>query len=236
MTGGTGDTFAIIRGTVTPRRGQPTAVKFTIDPTHFTLAQGQVHARDRHRRRASGSTVKPQIVSVNNPNGKNVDPTHSRTGSAAPGLPSGTVPAGSATTAVLAPVQFDHKNPNGSVTYTVNVKGLSNTSGQFLLGFYLPGDANGDGKVDTTDVAATKAELGVTASNANYTFDADANRDGRINSVRHVGHQAEHGREDDDHPDRLRQPRPDRPDPGEQPGLHDPLPSTSPARRPPARR
>ena len=67
------------------------------------------------------------------------------------------------------------------VTYTVQVKGLDHTSGQYLLGFYLPGDANGDGTVNKTDITTIKSLVGDTATNSNYSFDADVNRDAIIN-------------------------------------------------------
>ena len=67
------------------------------------------------------------------------------------------------------------------VSYTVQVKGLNHTSGQYLLGFYLPGDANGDGTVNSTDITTIKSLVGDTATNSNYSFDADVNRDAIIN-------------------------------------------------------
>ncbi len=65
--------------------------------------------------------------------------------------------------------------------YTVHVKGLFGTSGQYLLGFYLPGDAAGTGTVTNTDVTTVKSLLNDAATNSNYNFDADVNRDGIIN-------------------------------------------------------
>ena len=44
----------------------------------------------------------------------------------------------------------------------------------------IPGDANGDGKVDTTDTQAVYTALGTTMKDQNYNPDADANRDGLI--------------------------------------------------------
>ena len=84
---------------------------------------------------------------------------------------------------MLAPVQFNHKNPNGSVTYTVKVRGLKGTTGGFLLGFYLPGNATGSGTVAAADLKAVQAEVGQGAASSTYTFDADVNRDGTINKT-----------------------------------------------------
>ena len=88
---------------------------------------------------------------------------------------------GPQTTAVTTTVGFSKKNPNGSVTYTVNVLGMGGSTGNFLLGFYLPGDADGDGKVTQTDINTIKSELGANGNSSKYTFDADTNRDGVIN-------------------------------------------------------
>jgi hypothetical protein len=63
----------------------------------------------------------------------------------------------------------------------VNVKGLSGGTGKYLVGFYLPGDTNGDGTVDKTISRAIKTLMGDNATNKNYNFDADVNRDGIIN-------------------------------------------------------
>ncbi len=71
---------------------------------------------------------------------------------------------------------------NTSTTYTVEVKGLHHTTGQYLVGFYLPGDASGDGTVTSTDITTIKSLLGDAATNSNYSFDADVNRDGIINN------------------------------------------------------
>ena len=63
----------------------------------------------------------------------------------------------------------------------MQVKGLNSTTGKYLLGFYLPGDTNGDGTVNKTDITTIKSLLGDAATNSNYSFDADVNRDGIIN-------------------------------------------------------
>ncbi len=56
------------------------------------------------------------------------------------------------------------------------------TSGTYLVGFYLPGDVGGTGTVTQSDIKTIKSEHGLTAVSSNYTFDADANRDGVINN------------------------------------------------------
>jgi hypothetical protein len=65
----------------------------------------------------------------------------------------------------------------------VKVRGLKGSTGGFLLGFYLPGNATGSGKLAQADLTAVQAELGQGASSSKYTFDADVNRDGTINQT-----------------------------------------------------
>jgi len=179
LTAGAGSMFAIIPGTITAV-GQMAVVKFTIDPSHFTLPRGTFKLGIDVAADPSG-TLKPLIAAINAPDGKPVrqayhsayDPTVLRhnTGS------------GAATSAVLTPISVNRKDPGAAVTYTVTVGGQGGTTGKFLLGFYLPGDANGDGVVDQSDVKLIKSELGAKGGSTRYTFDADANRDGRISAT-----------------------------------------------------
>jgi hypothetical protein len=76
------------------------------------------------------------------------------------------------------PVPKQGQSPIG---YTLQVKGLQGTTGHYLVGFYLPGDINGDGTVSKTDIKTIRSLLGDNAENRNYVFDADINRDGMIN-------------------------------------------------------
>ena len=76
--------------------------------------------------------------------------------------------------------------PHGQMkpaTYTVKVQAVGKTSGNFLLGFYLPGDANGDGVVNKTDLQIVKASMNTRATSPKYNFNADVNRDGRIGKI-----------------------------------------------------
>ncbi len=88
----------------------------------------------------------------------------------------------SPTSAVIVDLKVPAKGL-AATSYTVQVKGLDASTGSYLLGFYLPGDAAGTGTVTSADVKTIKSERGLTASSANYTFDADANRDGVVNSA-----------------------------------------------------
>ncbi len=176
LTGGAGDTFAIVPGEIT-KANQPAVIKFTIDSTHFTVPKGKFTLGVDIVKDPT-STLKPMIGSLNNANGIAImGMKHS---AYAAKLSNATVAPGSTTSAVLAPIQMDSHNPVGTTTYSVKVRGLQGTTGKFLLGFFLPGDANGDGKVDTADLTKIKSLLGQRGGTSAYSFDADTNRDGRI--------------------------------------------------------
>ena len=100
------------------------------------------------------------------------------------------------------------KSGDAPASYTIQVAGLDHTTGQYLLGFYLPGDANGDGTVNKTDFTTIKSLLGDTATNSNYNFDADVNRDGIINQQDVKLTKENLGAVDPGQPRRLGQPRP----------------------------
>ena len=178
LTGGFGNTFAIARTTIPDTNGTA-QVSYTIDPTLFTLpkrkfALGIDVAAD------SNSTAQALITSVNDSTGAVVPQTfHSIYD---PHLTHAQVAAGSGTSAVITPAKL-FPNRNDPVTYTVTTTAKNNTSGPVLVGFFLPGDANGDGKVDQTDIATIKSELGSVSGDSRYTFDADTNRDGRIGLI-----------------------------------------------------
>ncbi len=179
LTGGAGNTFAILPGTI-DKPGDTVSVPFTIDSTHFTRPSGKMALGIDVVPDPNG-TLKPLISSVTNPHGDVVPQTfHSIY---APHVKHRQVGSGAGTSAVLTPVSSFPSSSNEAVKETVQVQATAKSSGKFLLGFYLPGDANGDGKVDKTDLALVKSELGSKAGSAKYTFDADANRDGKIGKI-----------------------------------------------------
>lgn len=181
LTGGAGNTFAIIPGTISTTDGT-TSINFTIDPTHFNLPK-RAFTLGIDVIAASGSTINPMISSVFGHNDTQIIPQtfHSVYN---PHLTYQQLAAGDGPSSVLTPLQLGHgANANSPITYTVHVTAFNNTSGNFLLGFYLPGDVNGNGTVDKTDLATVKSLQGVTKNSSNYNFEADANRDGRIGKV-----------------------------------------------------
>jgi hypothetical protein len=178
LTGGH-NTFAIVPGTVA-KPGGTTATQFTVDSAHFTLPRKSFTLGIDVVANA-GSNIKPLISAVDNPHGDIVPQTfHSIY---APHLSHFKVASGAGTSAVLTPISLSPNDPAKPATYTVNVEGQAKSSGDYLLGFYLPGDANGDGSVNKTDIQIVKAAMGARAGSAKYNFDADANRDGRIGRI-----------------------------------------------------
>src|SRR5262249_420171 len=143
LTSGAGNTFAILPGKI-DKAGDTVDVSFTLDPTHFVRPQGKVAMGIDVVPDPSG-TLKPLIASVTDPHGAVVPQTfHSIYD---PHLQRRQVAAGRGTSAVISPLGSFPSDPTKPVTYTVQVQATANSNGNFLLGFYLPGDANGDGKV-----------------------------------------------------------------------------------------
>ena len=146
---------------------------FVIESGHFTVPKGRLTlgvdvVAD------TGSTVSPQIVSVSK-GGLHVAMT---------GVPHGPHASAKAVAAsphaVLATINLPHKGTAFSASFTTKIAATSKTSGDYLLGYYLPGDVSGDGKVDASDLATIKSLVGKTVNDTAYNFDADSNRDGKI--------------------------------------------------------
>ena len=178
MTGGVGNTFAILPATIAKAGGTAT-VSFNLDPKLFTDKGNKPFVIGIDVAPNSTSTANPTITSVTTPTGQTLKAQHtvfdaevkrtgvqseSKTSSAAlitiPGLPKAGKP----------------------MTYKVNVSALNKSSGDILLGFYLPGDATGGGTVNQAGLNATQYALSTNANDTTgkYSFDADANRDGVI--------------------------------------------------------
>lgn len=178
MTGGAGNTLAILPGTISSAGGK-SSVTFTIDPANFTLPRGTM-TLGIDVVPEPGTSLVPQITAVDTSSGHAIPITHAIYN---PRVPRTQVGSGNQTSAVLAQVGFSSLHPDKAGTYTVTVTGANNTSGSFLLGFYLPGDVTGDGTVNKTDLSETRATLGSQPGQTRYNFYADANRDGRINAT-----------------------------------------------------
>lgn len=175
LTGGAGNTIALVAGTVATGGGT-TPSAFILNASHFSAPKGRF-TLGVDVVATTNSSLKPVITSI----------ASEAKGHAlvyrGPQGPKALVRASSDTVAhaVLTEVGFPSKAKNAGASYAVKITGASSTKGDFLLGYYLPGDADGNGKVDQADLTAIKSQNGKTVTDADYLFDADANRDGRVN-------------------------------------------------------
>ncbi len=167
LTGGAGNSFALVPGTI-DQAGGAAALQFTIDPGHLSKPSGSL-VLGIDVTGQSNSQVDPRIVSVASAQGI--------TAQGAGGARGLRLSRGRGSTAVLATMESGSNRAN----FTVNVSARRRTSGGFLVGYYLPGDVNGNGVVEQADVGTTRGLIGARVDQTRYNFDADANRDGRIN-------------------------------------------------------
>jgi hypothetical protein len=182
MSAGQGDTFAIMPGAVSSV-GQISSLDFKISPQLFTAPKGSfvmgidIAPATSSSSSSTTSSLKPLIVSVKDAYGRVISVDHSHyNAKVAKANKLGDV----STSAVL--VKLKVPSANQPVTdYSVQVKGLDLTTGQYLVGFYLPGDVQGTGTVTQADVQTVHKDKGMTAENSNYNFNADADRNGVIN-------------------------------------------------------
>ena len=174
LTGGAGSTFALMPATIATAGGTA-AEKFTVNKADFTGAgaSGKLTI-GIDVATATTSKLNPKIVAVLGPDNK---PLHLTRATYSPKIAAST--GSGATRGVLVTI------PVGDTpsTYTVVVAGQKKTSGDAMLGFYLPGDSDGSGVIDSKDISAIQAAMGSRSGGSTYNFEADANRDGIINGV-----------------------------------------------------
>jgi Dockerin type I domain len=184
LSAGEGSTFAIMPGTVTTA-GQVSTVDFKIDPTMFTaprkngkIVLGVDVAAATSSSSSTTATLTPEIVSITDASGHVIRAQHTKYDpKVAKANKLGNTPTSAVTFSVTVP-----KTGQPAADYSLQVKGLQSTTGQYLVGFYLPGDVAGTGTVTKADLQTIKKDNGMTAQNSSYNFDADVNRDGVINS------------------------------------------------------
>ncbi|OJW24993.1 MAG: hypothetical protein BGO49_01805 [Planctomycetales bacterium 71-10] len=177
LSAGMGSTFAIVPGTVA-EANKVSTVDVKLDSTHFTAGNRGRITLGIDVAADPSSSVKPVVSAIKSANGRNVAFQHSRYSQAlvkAQGM--GTPLSSAVTTTVQLP-----KAGKGPAAYQVQVKGATADTGGYLLGFYLPGDVDGDGVVSKDDVAAIASKFGRSSTDDGYSFDADANRDGKIDA------------------------------------------------------
>ncbi len=177
LSAGMGSTFAIVPGTVA-EANKVSTVDVKLDPTHFTAGRRGRIMLGIDVASDPNEAVKPVIVAVKAANGRNVPIQHSLYTRAV--LKSNNLgsPQSSAVT-LTVPVPRAGQAP---ATYHVQVKGATADTGSYLLGFYLPGDVSGDGVVTNDDIKTIASKFGSVSGDDGYSFDADVNRDGKIDA------------------------------------------------------
>ena len=179
MTGGVGDTFAILPATIHTAGGH-TSVAFSLDPKLFTDKGNKPFVLGIDVAPNSTSSTLPVVQSVTSNTGKTLsvqhtvfDPKVTRSGVQAESKMS---------SAALVTIPGLPTKGSKSTIYKVNIAATGKTSGDILVGFYLPGDASGTGMVDQASINALQYAMGKDANDTTgkYSFDADANRDGKI--------------------------------------------------------
>jgi hypothetical protein len=179
LSAGEGSTFAIMTGTVNTAR-QVSSVQFAINPGDFTPTRNGRILLGIDVAADPNTSIQPEIVSVKNANGRIAGTLlHSVYTRAIIKAKKLTDPISSAVMISL-PVP---KTGQAPADYTVQVRAANNTTGDYLLGFYLPGDVAGTGTVTQADLQTIRSDLGTSASSSKYNFDADVNRDGIIAPV-----------------------------------------------------
>jgi len=179
LSAGMGSTFAIIPGAVTTA-GQISTVQFKIDPSQFATAKGDKIVLGIDIAADPSSTIKPEIISVKSVSGGAASQVHHSYYSRA--LVSANKLGSPLSSAVLTTIRVP-KAGQAPAVYSVQVEGMAKSTGNYLLGFYLPGDVTGAGTVTTADIQSIISKLGASSTSSNYTFDADANRGGKISLV-----------------------------------------------------
>ncbi len=179
LTGGTGNLLAIMPGTIATAK-EVGNVTFNLSKPQFTIPKGRMTLGIDVVPDTS-TTFKPEISSVEDPSGRAIRGTTRAIFN--PSVKRNRDTGDPRSSAMLVPLSTPRGDALTSSTFTVKVAGAGDSTGRYLLGFYLPGDANGNGVVDGSDVKAVRSALNSTPNDTRYTFDADADRDGRINNT-----------------------------------------------------
>ena len=174
LTGGAGAVFADLPATIsTP--GATVALPFTIDPAHFKVPHGTMTLGIDVS--GNGTTpASPLITSVLDAKGHPL-PIHHTTYPASVSKLLGGKTQSSAVTVTLNLSALRHGK---SQSFSVVVASAGGSTGSLHVGFYLPGDAAGNGVVTQSDIKTIQAAQNIVAGGSTYNVDVDANRDGQI--------------------------------------------------------
>jgi hypothetical protein len=176
LTGGLGSQFAEISGTIaTP--GGSVEIPFAINPALFARPNGRI-LLGIDVSPQSGSDALPRIVEVDNAQGAFVAPAlHATYDPAVSRLLNGKTETSASLVSLPAPTGHTAQ------MFAVRVADTGHAGGAVRVGFYLPGDANGDGAVTPADLGAIRAAMGSHYGDPRYSVDLDTNRDGRVDAA-----------------------------------------------------
>ncbi|GAC1334446.1 MAG: hypothetical protein NVSMB14_01520 [Isosphaeraceae bacterium] len=153
--------FATLNGQIAAP-GRPTIVEFQIQPTR-TYSDAPIPVLLGFQASPSiGSKVVPQIVRIRSLAGRTTHSVQTK--------------GDSLFASALIPL-------SGPATYAVRVKGAAGTTGPFQIAVFLPGDVNGDGRVDRVDLANVRASYGSQEGGPRYLPAADFGRTGKVGLV-----------------------------------------------------
>lgn len=157
----TGNNFALISRPVEVP-SEVVQIPVNVTSQHFTMPRGSmilgIDVIDQ-----PGSNLQPRVLMVTDGSGATLGDI-----------------TGPENRATIVNVTRPRGVPVQTLTLTVAATTANPEPGAVLTGYYLPGDANADGRVDGRDFRLTQALVGAKRGDANYNFDADANRDGVI--------------------------------------------------------
>ncbi len=178
LSAGAGNTIAIMPHSI-GTAGKPEQVEFRVGPESVTTGRGGSVLLGIDVVPTSTSAVKPVVTTVTDSSGKKVPSSTYATKT--PITFNGQV----ITPAVVAQIRMGgRRGPRANAQPTQNLRaqvvGEQQSVGAFLTGFYLVGDVNGDGVVQSKDINLVRKALNSKVGETNYSFDADANRDGRV--------------------------------------------------------
>jgi hypothetical protein len=156
----------------------PTTETFRIDPGNFTTPKRSL-TLGLDVAPGAKSTIKPLITSVHDGQSQR----ELGTIRSVYGEHVGTEKAGQLATAVLVNLSLGGKKAATGTEFQVKLGGENGTTGEYLLGYFLPGDVDGDGVVESSDVKLIRTTLNATIGSNGYNFNADSNRDGKITAV-----------------------------------------------------
>lgn len=187
MATGAGNTFALISGTLA-QVSESNNVPVEVRRDQFSIGRNQTIILGVDVVGQRTSKLDPYIVSLEDRQGDPIKPPVVDTGGPSRSRPN------PATTTTSTATQTPSSRNNAKL-FTVHGSNITNTgyeinvevaakpqttgTGGFIVGFYLPGDVNGNAMVDPQDLRLIRNAMN--SPQSQYLFDADADRDGKIN-------------------------------------------------------